>query len=270
MSAKTILLADDDAALCKALAIRCAELGLEALTCFDGVTAHRTIVFEEIARNSKLPPIPAIILTGKSDEATIQECARLGVQYVWKGLDTWNDLKPLICRLLDLEVPASVFRPAPAAAAGDPSVPAAAPDRSAPKVLVVDDDPDIAKALKIKLRHHGIDVVQAYSGMQGYWAALQEQPDVVVMDYCMPEGYGNVLLGKLRTHSLTKHIPAIVLTGRCIGGNRDYALERELLSLGATAFLTKPLDFDALLTELRIHIKVAKKDTPRALQTTRW
>ena len=290
MAMKTILIADDDQALAKAIALRCKELGVQVVTCSDGIKAYQTVVrqppdllildlnmpganglylFEELGREQNLSPIPAIILTGKSDDATIQRCKSLGAHYVWKGLDTWSDLKPILCKLLCLESVAQAPQEPQAVPTEvkDAKTAADAPP-AGPKVLVVDDDTDVSKAIKIRLRAHGVEVVQAFNGMQGFWAALKERPDVIIMDYRMPEGYGNFLLGKLRSHPLSKDIPVIVLTGQCIGRNKDFALERELLGLGASAFLTKPLDFGALLKELRRHITVAERDIPSAPRAT--
>ena len=94
--------------------------------------------------------------------------------------------------------------------------------------------------------------------------ALRERPDVIVSDYTMPEGYGNWLLGRLKGHSATKDIPVIFLTGRTIGDKPDYPLERTLLSLGASAYLTKPLEFDTLLVELRRHITLQDPEAQAA------
>ena len=278
MPAKTVLIADDDQALTKILAMRCKELGLEVVTCPSGFKAYEAIVkqppdllvldvtmpgvdglclYEELAKETSLAPIPAIFLTGRSDTATVEKCKALGAHYVWKGLDTWSDLKTAICKLLDLCPSGPQAESAAAAGTAAPPESDSVPP-SSPRVLLVDDDPQLSKALKIRLQAYGVEVLRAFSGMQGYWTALKELPDVIITDYTMPDGYGNYLLGKLKEHSLTKDIPVIVLTGRTIGGNKDFALERSLLSLGATAFLTKPLDFDALLSELRRHIAIGE------------
>lgn len=284
MAVKTVLIADDDQALATAIALRCKELGVHSITCPDGIKAYQAIVqqppdlmildlnmpgagglylFEELAREQGLAPIPAIILTGKSDEATVQRCKRLGVHYVWKGLDTWDQLKPIVCKLLDLVISAEQTEGIRDEQVATERV-TDSPDRSTttPKVLVVDDDPDISKAIQIRLQKFGIQVARAFNGMQGYWTALKEQPDLIIMDYHMPEGYGNYLLGRLQSHTLTNSIPVIVLTGQHIGNNKDYALERELLSLGATAFLTKPLEFESLLKELCRHMSVPSGGPP--------
>lgn len=273
---KKVLIADDDVALAKAIAIRCSELGAEPTVSPDGLHAYGVITHEpvdllildvnmpgasgtrmceELARDQRFAPIPVIILTGMSDPATEKLCKELGAHYVWKGLDTWDRLQPIVSSTLGLQARTDIK-----ALVEEQN---AAP--RAPKVLAIDDDPDVSKAIKIRLEAYGVDVIRAFSGMQGYWAALKEQPDVIVMDYCMPEGYGNYLLGRLQSHSLTKDIPVIVLTGHAGGHTKNCALERELFGLGASAFLEKPLDSELLLTELRRHIPVRTDMAPRRM-----
>ncbi len=278
MAQKKVLLADDDQTLVTALSLRCKSLGLETISCSDGLEASQAIakfrpdllildmnmpggnglfLHEHLAKDASLEPIPAILLTGQSDEETIARCNELGVHYVWKGLDTWGDLEPLVRQLLDLDE--SFDQKSPQQTTAPVEVEPDASPTKAPKVLVVDDDPDISKAIKIRLREYGVEVDRAFSGMQGYWTALKGQPDVVIMDFRMPEGYGNFLLGKLRSHSITRNIPVVVLTGQSIENQKDFALERELISLGAVAFLSKPMDFDELKKELSRYINLSTK-----------
>lgn len=272
MARKTILIADDDEALAKALAIRCQGLGLDVRTSPDGLHAYQALLqqppdllildvnmpgagglymCEELARDGRFAPIPVIILTGQSDAATTERCRRLGAHYAWKGLDTWEKLNPMICELLQLGA-----EPRAAPKSADQSARRAAGGERQPCVLTIDDDLDTCRAFKVRLSAHGIRVVQAYAGMQGYWMALREQPDVVITDYRMPDGYGNHVIGKLQDHPLTKHIPIFVLTGLTIAGRKDYSLERELISLGAKRFFMKPPDFDEILRELRAFVPV--------------
>lgn len=270
--AKTVLIADDDDTLAKALAIRCKELGVEAVTSPDGLHAYGAILqnppdllildvnmpgvgglymCEELSRDGRFEPIPIIVLTGDANPETVQRCKRLGAHYAWKGLNMWGDLKPMICQLLGL---AAEPQAKPATPTDDN-----AQQRTKPRVLAVDDDPDVSRAIKLRLAPFGVEVVQAFTGMQGFWTALKERPDVIVMDFHMPDGYGNYLIGKLKTHTLTKDTPVIVLTGQNFSGKKDFALEREFMGLGADAYLTKPLDFDALLNELRRHIPIRER-----------
>ncbi|MBN2473093.1 MAG: response regulator [Pirellulales bacterium] len=126
-----------------------------------------------------------------------------------------------------------------------------------PVVLCVDDDPDVSRAIAVRLRQYGVDVVRAFSGTQGFWMGLDYRPDVIIIDLRMPEGEGDYLFGRFQSHALTKDVPVIVLTGVTNPG-----VKRQMLSLGAAAYLTKPVVFDELLRELRPYI--ALPQTPAA------
>jgi CheY-like chemotaxis protein len=276
MRGKTVLIADDDADFLTVLAQRCKALGLGVQVATDGLGALATIVREEpdllildldmpavggmgvahkLLSDPQLRPIPVVFCTGQSDPATIERCKALGAYYVTKGADAWSNLKPIICRLLAMQDEvAEVANTAPA-----PVVPAAAeqPPAALPKVLFVDDDPDMRRVMQIRLRACGIDVHAAASAMQALWIAMKEIPDVIITDYHMPEGSGQYLLGRLKGTPLLKDIPVIMLTGARIGNDRDFALERRFLGeYGASAFLSKPVDLDVLLDALSEHIPI--------------
>ena len=116
-----------------------------------------------------------------------------------------------------------------------------------PTILCIDDDPDLSEALKLRLVQYGIDVIARYRGIDGFWAVLDTRPDAIICDLVMPGGEGNYIVGRLKSHARTKDVPIIILTGH---GNNP-AIKRQMMMLGATAFLTKPLVFDELLDELR-------------------
>ena len=118
-----------------------------------------------------------------------------------------------------------------------------------PRVLCIDDEPDISRIIKIRLEQYGVDVRRAFNGMQGYWLAIDMRPDVIVTDMVMPDGEGTYIMGRLKSHPLTQQIPVIVLSGQ-----DNPALMRQMLSLGARAYLIKPLVVDDLIRELRTHI----------------
>lgn len=121
-----------------------------------------------------------------------------------------------------------------------------AADARRPKVLCIDDDPDVSKAIKLRLEQHGFEVIRAFDGMQGFWTALDTRPDAIICDMVMPDGEGNYLFSRFRSHTLTKDVPIIILTGQA-----NPALKRQMLSVGVDAYLAKPLIFDELLGELQ-------------------
>ena len=84
------------------------------------------------------------------------------------------------------------------------------------KVLVVDDEIQIRKMLRIALKSVGYEVVEADSVESGLAAAVRQQPDLLILDLGLPDGDGSALLAELRSFS---KIPVIVLSVRA--GDRD-------------------------------------------------
>jgi len=115
-----------------------------------------------------------------------------------------------------------------------------------PWVLCVDDDPDFAAALKLRLQQHGVDVLHAFAGIEGYRFAFTHEAQAIILDQEMPDGNGEYILRRLKESPVTEGIPVIVLTGR-----QDQALARRMYNLGAARFLTKPVDWEELWAALR-------------------
>ncbi len=132
-----------------------------------------------------------------------------------------------------------------------------APHENRPKVLTIDDDPDFSKVIKMRLEPLGIEVHRAFSGMQGYWTALDVKPDVIITDMNMPDGEGNYIVGRLKSHPLTQNIPIIVLTGQ-----DNLGLKRMVLGLDVAGYLTKPLNLEQLIDNLREHVDVPHRNVP--------
>ena len=115
-----------------------------------------------------------------------------------------------------------------------------------PWVLCVDDDPELATTLKLRLQQHGVDLLHAFAGMEGYRFAFTHEAQAIILDQEMPGGNGEYILRRLKENPVTQDIPVIVLTGR-----KDQALARRMYNLGAARFLTKPVDWDDLWAALR-------------------
>jgi DNA-binding response OmpR family regulator len=121
---------------------------------------------------------------------------------------------------------------------------------SRPWVLCIDDDSEFSWALKLRLAPHGVDLLPAYAGMEGYRCAFENRARAILLDYEMPDGDGSYILRRLKENPLTQTIPVIVVSGR-----HDRALERKMFNLGAIGFLTKPIDWDALWAKLRPYVE---------------
>jgi len=126
-------------------------------------------------------------------------------------------------------------------------------------ILVVDDDPNIRSLLKIKLEVLGFKVISAYDGQEGYAKALSENPDLIITDHNMPTANSDYMLSNIRANNATKNIPSIVITAQKIGNQRDHALQRDLTGrCGAIAYFEKPVDFEALLQEIKRVIPIRR------------
>jgi DNA-binding response OmpR family regulator len=117
---------------------------------------------------------------------------------------------------------------------------------SNPKILIVDDDPDLRRALKIRLRANHYDTVQASDGYSAIAVAQKEQPNLIILDLGLPAGDGFVVLERLQKSDSLSNIPVIVLTARDPQSN-----EQQTLAAGAAAFFQKPADNNELLDVIR-------------------
>ncbi len=127
-------------------------------------------------------------------------------------------------------------------------------EQACPKVLCVDDDPNISEALARSLHNYDVEVLRAYHGMHGFWLAMTESPDVIITDLQMPQGAGEEIIECLKRNSDTASIPIIVLTGKS-----DPGLEARIFRLGAEHFLPKPAAFDEMLDKLGQYITLRKR-----------
>ncbi len=80
------------------------------------------------------------------------------------------------------------------------------------KVLIVDDEKVLLDLLSSKIKESGFDVIEAYDGDEGLRKALDEHPDLILLDIIMPKTDGITVLKKLREDSWGKNVPVIVLS----------------------------------------------------------
>ncbi len=111
------------------------------------------------------------------------------------------------------------------------------------KILLVEDDEKIVKALTIRLKSQGYDVVAAYDAVMATAKAMEHHPNVILLDISMPGGNGFTVAERLRDSSITADIPIIFITASKEPGLRERAKE-----LGAVAFLEKPFEAQELLS----------------------
>jgi len=125
------------------------------------------------------------------------------------------------------------------------------------RILVVDDEPEIVRSLTLRLNAAGYEVHSAMDGLSATKKAIEQQPDLIVLDIGMPAGSGHVVVDRLRNIGETSHIPVIFLTAR--SSEEDYRKARE----GRVCkFITKPFDSEVLLAAIETQMERCYHTTP--------
>jgi len=144
--------------------------------------------------------------------------------------------------------PGPAAPPSPVPASSVAAGPAA---RAAARVLLVEDEPGLLRALFINLRARRYDVTTASTGHEALVTAASKPPDAVILDLGLPDIDGTEVIVELRRWS---RAPIIVLSGRASPGDKIGALD-----VGADDYVTKPFSMAELLARLRA---VLRRDDP--------
>lgn len=126
------------------------------------------------------------------------------------------------------------------------------------KILIVEDEADLARGLEINLRQEGYGVVKAARGDAALKAALQENPDLVLLDIMLPGMNGLDVCRLLRQKGYDA--PIIMLTAKGEEIDRVVGLE-----IGADDYVSKPFSLRELLARIRAHLRRAPQSRPQAL-----
>ncbi len=134
-----------------------------------------------------------------------------------------------------------------------------------PVVLVADDDP-FSRAMAVsRLTALDVTIVEAENGEKAMQVLQERRIDLSIIDLEMPIIDGFMLLGCIRGHPRLKHIPVVVLTGR-----EDREAMAQALSMGATSFLQKPLNWTAFGDHIRHLIELSSRELlPRKAEAGR-
>jgi two-component system, OmpR family, KDP operon response regulator KdpE len=129
------------------------------------------------------------------------------------------------------------------------------------RILVVDDEPQIRKFLRISLTAHGYEVIEAARGEEGVARCATEQPDLVILDLGLPDLDGQQAITRIREWS---RVPIIVLSVRTAEREKVAALDR-----GADDYVTKPFGIHELLARVRAVLRNRAQDgaEPRPVLT---
>ncbi|HYX79386.1 MAG TPA: response regulator [Actinomycetota bacterium] len=122
------------------------------------------------------------------------------------------------------------------------------------RVLIVDDEPQIRRALRTSLEAHGYHVATAGNGEEGVLAAAEVAPDLVFLDLGLPDLDGTEVIRRVRSFS---QVPVIVLSVRDRQADKVAALDA-----GADDYVTKPFGIDELLARLRAQLRRVQPEEP--------
>ena len=114
------------------------------------------------------------------------------------------------------------------------------------KILIVDDNEDVSRSLRILFRAHDYVTVAAGDAVTAVSQAKSENPDLIVLDLGLPAGDGYLVMERLANIDLLASVPVIVFTARGEEGHRERSLEA-----GAKAFFQKPVDPAELLLTVK-------------------
>lgn len=116
------------------------------------------------------------------------------------------------------------------------------------KILVIDDDLLITKILELRiLKERGFDIIVAADASEGFRKAIDEKPDVIILDILLPQKDGFDILSKLKSEPATRNTPIIISSAI---GDEEYI--KKGLALGAKTYVVKgKISLDALFDQIK-------------------
>jgi len=121
------------------------------------------------------------------------------------------------------------------------------------KILVIDDYPDNVFLLQDRLEHEGFEVIKAYEGGMGIQKAIEEKPDLILLDIMMPGVSGLEVCKKLSNNDETKLIPIILLTALTEAENLKDGLQS-----GAFDYIKKPFNKTELIARINSALRFSE------------
>ncbi len=114
-----------------------------------------------------------------------------------------------------------------------------------PRILIVDDYPNLVRVLTMRLQSEGYEVLSSADGLDGLFKARTESPDLILLDVLLPKMDGFKICRLLKSDEKRRHIPIIMLTSRARDIDRHTGME-----MGADAYMHKPYDPPELLDKI--------------------
>jgi DNA-binding response OmpR family regulator len=113
------------------------------------------------------------------------------------------------------------------------------------RILLVEDEPELNRAIKIRLEAAGFEIISAMDGEEGLEMARKEKPDLIVLDLILPNMSGFDVCHKLKIDKEYKDIPIIMLTAKFQPNDIRFGI-----AMGADAYITKPYESQELFTKI--------------------
>ena len=133
-------------------------------------------------------------------------------------------------------------------------------EKTKEKILIIEDEADLVKGLKLNLADEGYQVDWASDGREGLRRALEEAPDLIILDIMLPGMNGLEICRELRQKKA--NIPVIMLTAKGEEVDKVVGLE-----IGADDYMTKPFSVRELLARIKAHLRREKRE-PRKVPMT--
>jgi DNA-binding response OmpR family regulator len=123
----------------------------------------------------------------------------------------------------------------------------------AKRILIIEDDPAVLRAMSFMLEKEGYEVLTATNGLEGLTKAKGENPDLLILDVMLPGIDGFEICHRLRAESQTAQLPILMLSAK--GQAADKAMG---LQVGANEYLTKPVERLVLLGKVKALLEAEK------------
>jgi DNA-binding response OmpR family regulator len=120
-----------------------------------------------------------------------------------------------------------------------------------PRILVVDDEPDVVALIERTLKMYGFDVLKAYDGIGALDLVSTEKPDLILLDIMMPMMSGYEVCEQVKANPQTQQIPVVCLSSAHTPDARAHSLRS-----GAAELITKPFMPAELVAQIRRHLRM--------------
>lgn len=114
------------------------------------------------------------------------------------------------------------------------------------KILIIDDEKDLARMASLRLKANGFSVSEAFTAQEGLRKVQEEEPDLILLDVLLPDGDGYEISQRLKSNPETKDIKIIIFTA-----SSQKVFAKQAIAIGAADYVLKPFDPQDLLEKVR-------------------